>query len=449
MRGPRSLEGRLGLWLGLALSLVWTAAASLTTLLARHEIEMVFDSALQETAQRILPLAVVDIISREEQGVTQRLAAIRDHDEFFTYVVRDREGRVLLQSRSADPAQFPVWDGTGFKQSATHRFYSEEAVQGSIRITVAEPLKHRASAARDIQMGLGLPLLIVIPVALLAIAFAVRASLAPLRRFRERLAVRGARDLSPVSAGDMPAEIVPVAATLNNLLERLSSAFEAERSFAANAAHELRTPLAGAIVQAQRLQIETQDAGAKARARDIEATLKRLAGLSERLMQLARAEGGQLRLNRATDMRPVVQILNDDLLRNVAQERISMTLASEPVMSDFDPDAFAIVYRNLIENALRHGSKNGSISVSLCNQGVLTVTNDGPLVPPDVLARLTNRFERSGGGGGAGLGLAIVASIAERGDCVLCLHSPRPGHDSGFEVSLTIPVVTPVVDTKA
>jgi len=136
-------------------------------------------------------------------------------------------------------------------------------------------------------MGLGLPLLIAIPVALIGVAFAVRTSLAPLRRFRGALEVRNARDLSPVPAPDLPAEIAPIAETLNDLLTRLKAAFDAERGFAANAAHELRTPLAGAIAQAQRLKAETADPAARGRADDIEATLKRLTRVSERLMQMA------------------------------------------------------------------------------------------------------------------------------------------------------------------
>ncbi len=102
-----------------------------------------------------MPLAVVDILNREEAGIGQRLAAIREHDEFFTYIVQDDQGRILLQSHAADPDAFPVWDGSGFRETATHRLYSDEAVQGTIRITVAEPLAHRASVAREIQMGLG------------------------------------------------------------------------------------------------------------------------------------------------------------------------------------------------------------------------------------------------------------------------------------------------------
>ena len=438
MRAPRSLQGRLGLWLGVALTVLWVLAASVTALIARSEIEEVFDAALQETAQRILPLAVVDILNREEAGISQRLAAIREHDEFFTYIVRDDQGRILLQSHAADPDAFPAWDGIGFHQTEMHRLYSDEAVQGTIRITVAEPLAHRASVAREIQMGLGLPLLIVLPVALLAIVLAVRASLAPLRSFRDRLSARGARDLSPVAGEDLPTEIAPLADTMNGLLGRLEAAFAAERSFAANAAHELRTPLAGAIAQAQRLQAETRDADAKARAGEIEATLKRLTRLSERLLQLARAEGGRLRRDIAADLRPVAQLIVDDLARGVEPGRILLTLPASAVMSDLDPDAFAIVLRNLIENALRHGQAEAPVEVSLANDGTLIVANDGPVVPAEDLARLTHRFERARSDcEGSGLGLAIVATIAERSGSQLELRSPREGRASGFETRLS------------
>lgn len=441
MKLPRSLRRRLLLLLGALLSVLWIGAASVTAIQAGHAMEEVFDSALQETAQRILPLAVADVLGREEEGVTQRLSEIREHDEFLTYAVRDGQGRILLLSHHADEAIFPRWSGTGFSQSATHRFYSEEALQGSVRLTVAEPLAHRTSVAREIQMGLGLPLLIFLPIALVAIALVVRASLQPLHRFQERLAVRGARDLSRVPVDELPAELATVADTLNSLLGRLAAAFEAERSFAANAAHELRTPLAGAIAQAQRLQAETADPKARVRAADIEATLKRLTRFSERLMQLARAEGGRLRLDNASDLRPVARILTDELSRVMGAPRIELLLPAGPVMSDLDPDVFAILYRNLVENALRHGTEGTSIHVSLAHDGVLTVANEGPIVPPEILSRLVDRFERAGTRtDGTGLGLAIVHAIAQRVGSSLVLRSPRAGQASGFEATLTLPL---------
>ncbi|MFN3723328.1 MAG: ATP-binding protein [Paracoccaceae bacterium] len=443
MKMPRSLLGRLALWLGVLLTLLWVIAASVTAVIVRQSLEATFDASLQETVQRILPLAVLDIVARDDEGVTQQLAAIDQHGESLTYIIRDDQGRILLQSHAADLQDFPGWDGNGFHTSDTHRFYSESVLQGTVRMTAAEPLAHRDGVARDIQMSLGLPLLIVIPLTLLAIVLVVRYSLAPLHRLRGQMATRGARDMSRIIVNDLPAEVVPVADALNTLLHRLSAAFDAERSFAANAAHELRTPLAGAIAQAQRLQAEAGDPAVRTRAADIEATLKRLTRLSERLLQLARAEGGRLRLESISDLRPVASILTDDLARIAGSQRISLQLPEIAVMSDLDPDAFAILYRNLVENALRHGSKTDPVEVSLTAQGVLTVANAGPCVPADTMARLTSRFERGNtSDAGSGLGLAIVAAIAGRIGARLMLRSPRKGQDTGFEVELALPSPT-------
>lgn len=436
-----SLQARLGLWLGLLLTLLWLGAAYATSLILRQELDEVFDSALQEAAQRMLPLAVLDIVGREDDGVTQRLGVIREHAEYFTYVVRGKDGRILLQSHAADPALFPAYDGPGFRDTATHRIYNDDALKGTVSISVAEPLAHRASAAQELQWGLVLPLALVIPLALLAIVVTVRGSLAPLKRFREGLASRGARDLSPVPLAGLPPDIVPVASTFNTVLSRLQAAFDAERSFAANAAHELRTPLAGAIAQAQRLKRETTDAAARERAADIETTLKRLTRLSERLMQLARAEGGRLRMETASDLRIAARIVADDAGRAGAPGRVRLALPDAPVMSDLDPDLFGILCRNLIDNALRHGTADTPVDVSLTPKGRLTVSNDSAVVPADVLARLTQRFERGGAGTeGSGLGLAIAAAIAERLGTHLHLTSPRPGTGSGFEAAITLPV---------
>jgi len=445
MRWPRSLQARLALSVGLVLTILWLLAATITAVIVRGEMDEVFDSALRETAERILPLAVTDIVGREDQGVTQRLAPIRAHDEFFTYVVRDAEARILLQSHAADPAVFPPYDGPGFRQTATHRLYSDAALQGTIRITVAEPLDHRASVAREIQFGLGLPLLIVIPVALLAIVFAVRLSLDPLRRFRDILEARNAQDLSAVPTDDLPLEIRPLASTLDSLLDRLREAFEAERSFAANAAHELRTPLAGAIAQAQRLRSETADKAAAARARDIEETLKRLTRRTERLMQLARAEGGRLQSDHPSDLRIAVRIVTEDLARGADAPDIALRLPAAPVLSPLDPDALGILCRNLVENALRHGSPGRPVAVTLTAGGELIVANDGPVVPPDRLARLTERFQRGDPSAqGSGLGLFIAAAIAKRTGSVLTLASPRSGATDGFEARVRLPLEHPV-----
>jgi two-component system OmpR family sensor kinase len=443
MTRPASLQARLALWLGLTLTALWLAATIWTVQDIRHEMHEVFDASLRETAQRLLPLAVTEIVNREPGAGMQRLAPISAQAEFFSYLVRDADGVILMQSHGADPAMFPAWDGTGFRQNATHRFYNASALQGTIRLTVSEPLGERRELAREIAMRLGMPLVLVLPLTLIAVMTLVRLGLAGLRRFREGLAGRGARDLSPLPTEGLPTELRPVAATVNDLLARLAAAFEAERGFAANAAHELRTPLAGAIAQAQRLRAEATDPATADRAAEIEGTLKRLTATAERLMQLARAEGGRLRRDTLDDLRPMLELIVDDTARTTDPGRLALSLPDTPVLSDIDPDALAILARNLIENALRHGTDEAPVEITLDTRGRLVVANDSPVVPPDALAGLTDRFARAGGGEGSGLGLAIVTAIAERIGGRLTLSSPRPGRDTGFEAVVELPVAHP------
>ncbi|SHL46581.1 two-component system, OmpR family, sensor kinase [Roseovarius marisflavi] len=442
MRLPGSLQGRLALGLGLGLAVLWLATAFATATLLRSEMNEVFDSALEETAQRILPLAVLDILDRDEEGVSQRIASLRQHEEYFTYIVRDDLGRVLLRSHSADIAVFPPYEDVGFSQTATHRLYFDAALRGTITIAIAEPLAHRAEVARESLMTLALPLFVVIPLSLIGLLLIVRRSLAPVRDFSGTLSSRGARDLSPVGADSLPDEFLPVSDAVNQLLDRLRRTLEAERSFTANAAHELRTPVAAALAQTQRLMAETKDATAGARAGEIETALKRLNRLSEKLMQLARAEGGRLRRETASDLRPVLCLALSAFERTAGADRIVAEMPDSPVLSDFDPDAFAIMVRNLVENALRHGTGEAPVRVRLTREGLFSVRNDGPALAPETLTRLTARFERgqNTSADGSGLGLSIVQAIADGAQARFSLHSPATGRPDGFEARFQVPL---------
>ncbi|WP_245490268.1 sensor histidine kinase [Rhizobium leguminosarum] len=286
-----------------------------------------------------------------------------------------------------------------------------------------------------------MPLIVVIPLSLLAIYLAVRRSLRPVRALRQELANRGAQDLSPVTDSGLPTELLPISAGVNQLLDRLTAAFHAERAFAANAAHELRTPVAGAIAQAQRIRSETKEKLTSQRATEIETTLKRLMRVSEKLMQLARAEGGRLQSDEPSDLRTVLQMVLQNFAR-AGEGRIALRVPQAPVLSMLDPDAVGILCRNLIENALKHGAQHGSVDVSLEPGGLLTVANDGPNLPADAMDRLIRRFERGTGKiGGTGLGLAIVTAIADRVGADVKIVSPRPVKNEGVQVEIKLPVV--------
>jgi two-component system OmpR family sensor kinase len=449
MRSAASIRVRAVVALSLVVTVLWLAAAGITSRMLTNEMGEVFDSALQETGQRILQLAVIDVLGREEEGITQQITALDTHEEYFTYLVRDNLGRVLLASHRADPAQFPGFTTSGFNQTESYRFYQEAAVRGTIILTIAEPLAHRESVARELAMGLALPLLAVIPLSILGIGYGLGFGLRPLGQLRRQLAQRDANDLSPLPRETLPAELQPIAGAVNQLFQRLQTAFDAERNFASNAAHELRTPLAGAIAQVQRLRLQTQEPETARRADAIEGTLKRLTRLSERLMQLARAEGAQLFTTAPHDLRVVLRLLVDDFSHGSDAGRIICTAPDMPVLSEIDPDAAAIVLRNLIENALRHGA-DGPIRAVLTAEGWLHVENDCPPVDKTVLAALSGRFARGDGAAhGSGLGLAIVRTIADRTGAALTLASPIPGQTHGFQASIQLglaktPTITPV-----
>ncbi|SLN62801.1 sensor histidine kinase [Oceanibacterium hippocampi] len=440
MSERRSLQRRLALGLAFGVALLWLVAAIGAGLVVRHELDEALDSALQETAQRLLPLAVPAILERGMTGLPHEAIAMRAHREFLTYLVRDPAGRVLLKSHDADPAHFPAVPRAGFSTTATHRLYGEAGVSGTMILEVAEPLADRRRAIMEPLVPLLLPLLAFIPLSLGGVWWFVRHSLRPVAAFNAEVERRGGGDLTPVADDTLPAELRPIAEAINRLIARLGAAIEAERSFTANSAHEIRTPIAAALAQTQRLIAEVEPGPLGPRARRIERSLHDLATLSEKLLQLAKAEGVGLVREEPGDLAPVLAFLVDEMRRaENAGERLRVHKSDDQLVSRIDPDAFAILLRNLIENALKHGDPAAPVDIVVAAGGVLRVVNAGPVVPAAQLGRLKDRFERAGtGANGAGLGLAIAEAIAAGAGCRLELFSPAPGRDDGFEARLLL-----------
>lgn len=450
-----SLQRRLAIAVGLSVTLLWLAAAAVTAHRLDSEMQKVFDDGLKATAQRILPIARHDIREDHRNGGSvehdddeegeqddDRAGPDREarYGEDVTFVVRDGNGRILLASRGADAAIFPPFVRQGFVRTETHQLYYDMNPSRDLTIAVAEPLDRRLELSRQMLLGLVTPLIVVVPLSLLAIVLVVRRSLRPIRGLKEELAHRGARDLSPLPATNLPSELRPISAGINQLLDRLKAAFNAERAFAANAAHELRTPVAGAIAQAQRIRSETKEEQTGQRATEIEMTLKRLMRMSEKLMQLARAEGGRLQSDEPSDLRPVLEMIAQDFSR-AGEARLVLTLPQGPVHSKLDPDAVGILFRNLIENALKHGAQDGLVEAVLKADGSLCVANDGPVLPVETMERLMQRFERGDAKiGGSGLGLSIIRAIADRTGMTLKVISPRPIKHEGVEVQVKLPL---------
>jgi two-component system OmpR family sensor kinase len=437
MKATFSLQKRLGLGLTLGMTLLWLGGTAAAWLVVQHELNEAFDSALEETAQRILPLAVLEISNRRESSQSKHIEGLREHKEYLTYLVRDARGNTLLQSHDADPRVFNAQPMEGFTTTDKYRLYAVSALRETVFIEVAEPLAHRREAAQEALLALLLPLLILIPISLLGTWLLVHFSLRSVLAYRRAIETRGVGDLSPIRVSQLPAEIDPLAEAVNHLMERLRRALEAERSFTANSAHELRTPLAAALAQMQRLRREAPDGPLQERAAKIEASLRELARLSEKLMQLAKAEGGGLLSETPQDLIPLLAHVAEEL-NATAGQRIHLALPAEgEVLSTIDPDAFAILLRNLIENALKHGAQDQPIEVSLSSQALLKVVNAGSTVPAQVLERLTERFVRGNSeANGSGLGLAIAQTIVRGVQATMSLASPATGKQDGFEVSV-------------
>ena len=438
MRLMRSLRGQLALGLSAILVLLWLAAMLGSAFVVRREMDESFDAALQDTAERILPLAVVELIGSGDDGTAQRILPLAENDEILTYVVRGADGKVLMYSHDADPTVFDHIRGEGFFTTPAHRVYSRSAVSGQYTIQVAEPLIHRNQAVLETMLAMLVPVGVLLPLSLTGVALGVNRGLRPLTELTQALRRKGADDLLALDLPGLRTELVPIQQAVNRLMARLSRALESERSFAANAAHELRTPIAATLAQTQRLVAESPQGPLHQRAMQVAAELQRLTRLAEKLMQLARAEGGAMLAAQPADLAPILQVVLADFAHQ-APGRIRALLPEEQVLSRLDPDAFAILARNLIENALVHGAAPAAITVALSATGLFSVANDCNAIPPEVLTNLTRRFERAGARSpGSGLGLAIAAGIAHGLGQDLILRSPVPPDRRGFAAAVRL-----------
>lgn len=440
MSGTYSLRLRLSIGLVTGITVMWLVGVIAAGFVVRHELDEAFDSALQETAQRLLSLAATDILDSNETPLSRRIPSLHDHDEYLTYVVRNSSGQILLQSHDADLDAFRDSPRIGFRSSGGYRLYGESAVSGTIFIEIAEPLEHRREATLESTISLVVPLALFLPISVFGVWWLVRRSMRDVLVLKDQIEARGAGDLSAVSTSNLPNEVQPIAESVNLLLARLARSIEAERSFTANAAHELRTPIAGALALVQRLVASLEEPELRQRANDVAATLNKIARISEKLLQLARAEGGGVIASKVSDLAPILDAVVEEFLRSSgAGARLDyQKSANMKLLARIDPDAFGILMRNLIENALKYSSDNFQVYVSV-NDRRISIINSCPVLSENTLAELTKPFARGQSEkDGSGLGLAIVRAIAEKSDISVVFNSPATGRHDGFEARIEI-----------
>lgn len=437
-----SITARLILGLTAVTTLAWCAAAAYATYQASHELNYAFDQTLKEAASRLLPLAADELEghdSENDDAVAMR-SFTEGRKQYLSYQLSDKTGRILLRSEDAPSEPYAHTAAMGFSTVGNYRLYTTRDERKGMTITVAETTGGRWEAVRGGAVAMLLPLLALVPLSVFGVWFTVRRAMRPVLGLSQDIATRGGSNLAPLDVSDQPRELRPIADAVARLVDRLRHALDAERAFAANAAHELRTPVAGALAQTQRLIAELPNASARARARDLEQTLKRLAALAEKLMQISRLDAGVSRADQPQDLLPVLDLVVRDAGNRLDEpERLVVTKAAA-LAAPMDLDAFAMALRNLIDNAIVHGAAGGRVEVIVEPGNIVRVLNDCPVVPAAVLHGLKRRFVRGATrAAGSGLGLSIVDQVMAQSGGRFDLHSPPQGRAAGFEARLTLP----------
>ncbi len=414
------------LWLLVVLGVGWVV---------KNETDEVFDSSLQELAQRVLALSVLQL---EAPGTleTPRIQPA-EHDEYLTYQVFDRDGVLRLRSHDAPPEPFGAPRSPGFHDVKGRRVYVDINADQSFSIQVTEPPDHRTHTLIHIGEFLFLPVLLLWPICIGVIHFSVRDARQSFVLFSNKIAERRGTNLRPLDKNQLPIELHLIGDAVNSLLSRLKLALDAERSLASNSAHELRTPIATAIVQLELLRSSDLPEASIQRVNIAIEKLRALQKTAVKLLQLSRVESGAALNLHAVNLTKLLNVLSEEIQHQKNGSRYRFMLPMQAVWVQGDMDILGIAIQNLLENAEKYATDDTPIDVVLDDHGTLFIRNDCIAIPAERLENLTRRFVRASSGKvGSGIGLALVATIADHCQAQFGLTSPCFANGRGFEARL-------------
>jgi len=432
---PGSLGGRLLLFIGMAILLVAVLQGAFAYRNALEQTDTLFDYQMQQTAFALRAGLPVDVKGRA-QG-----APPEDENNEFIVQVWTNEGLRIFESALGEA--LPQMAVLGFAdipaRGTTYRVFSLQTRSQVIQI--AQDMRVRQLLARAAAWRSLLPVVLLLPLLALAVWWVIRRSLTPVQRVRRELALRQPQDLAPVAEHDLPDEMRPLVQEFNSLLQRVREAFETQQNFVADAAHELRSPLAALQLQLQLLRKATDSTEREAAQARLAEGIERARRLVEQLLALARQEAKpQTEGAPLADLRLLVEQALVDAAPAAQAKGLDMGLSEEPQQqSSFsvpaDTEALAVLLRNLLDNAIKYVPAGGRVDVGWLQdqQGrALVVEDSGAGIAAAERQRVLQRFVRGQGAGGmadgSGLGLAIVQSIAKSSGAELLLdESPQLG----------------------
>ncbi|MBI5780365.1 MAG: sensor histidine kinase N-terminal domain-containing protein [Rhodocyclales bacterium] len=451
-----SLRRRLIVLMLGVFALAWGVLTAIVFWDARREIHAFYDDRLEKIAEVLLELSWHELIDEHEtpeevlNGVfSERLIHAYDDEAAFQIWYR---GHLLVRTANAPAAERFISDGSFADrpyQEQMWRVLHKTHPDGPLEVYVGEPFSGRTELIYHVIGQLIGPLLVALPLLVILVLAGVRRGLQPLVRTECEIAHRSPAQLTPIALEEVPLEICGIVGELNHLLEALAETMARERRFTSHAAHELRTPLAVLKTQAQ-LALRTPEGPQREEAlHRLLAGVDRASRLVSQLLTLTRLEPDVTRTLRGkVDLREITREALAELAPLALERDVELGLdAPEPAPVHGIALGLGILVRNLIDNAIHHSPINGRVDVQLVADATtvtLTVSDQGPGIPPEERARVFEPFYRVPGSptGGAGLGLAIVQRI-------VAFHGGRVDAEAGPDGhGTTMRVVLPRADVS-
>ena len=435
-----SLRHRLVALMIAASALLWIGMAISSYSRAHHEADEIFDAQLAEVAQSLL--AVADTAT-PGQLLAMPPPAHHYQQKMLFQIWVTRNGHTELLVRSDNAPQEPMTSELGFSErkwnNETWRFYSEEdegdpADNDHHRVYVAQNHEVRDELSEDVALRLMAPLLFGLPLLAFAIWAAVGTAMRPLSALAAQVRGRQPQRLDPIVSGaSLPQEVSPLVTAINDLFLRVETAIEHERHFTADAAHELRTPLAALKVQAQVAQRATDPSARTQALAQVLAGVARMTHLVEQLLTLARLDPQQpLPAMEEVDMAALAaEVAAQAAPEAMAKQQTLEVQEQAPCRVRGNRSLLQVLVRNLVENAIRYTPVDGRIDIEI-EAHAIAVTDSGPGIPEAERERVLSRFYRVAdqareAPSGAGLGLSIVNRIAELHGATLSLNEGNQG----------------------
>lgn len=423
-----SIRRQLLVWL-LALVIVGVGFAGwLIYRQALAEANELFDYQLEQIAAAL-----------PSEPFSSVLQSRSDSDEGVVIQIWNRNGVLMYYSHPRVPLAPHAELGFSTEATARGEWRVYSAIVGDNVVQLAQPLSIRNRLAAGVAWRTLWPLVLLLPLLGMAIWIIVGRGLMPLQRVTRALDTRHPEALEHLPDNRLPQEVVPVVRALNALLDRLATALDTQKAFVADAAHELRTPLAAVQIQSQLVARAKDDASRREALDDLQAGITRATRLAEQLLALARSEPDGKNATTLVDLHALLdECVGASVL--VAQQRgVDLGIeASEAATVMGDQNALRVMFNNLIDNATKYTPDGGRVDVCLRvaeGDPVVEISDNGPGIPAEERERVFDRFYRVGASAdrartdvaGSGLGLAIVRRIAEQHGAKVALAESKSG----------------------